>query len=94
MPKTYIRNPETGKLVESDSTPVDRTLKISGAAADAKVTGERLEALSSAVKFTAQTLTDEQKEQARENIGVGSAYKAEMVQAVLAALPTWEGGSY
>ena len=35
-----------------------------------------------------QTLTEEQKAQARENIGAAT------VEEVLAALPTWEGGSY
>lgn len=41
-----------------------------------------------AVLYTTQTLTEEQKAQARENIGAGT------VEDVLAALPTWEGGSY
>ena len=41
-----------------------------------------------AVLFTKQTLTDAQKVQARTNIGAAS------VTDILAALPTWEGGSY
>lgn len=41
-----------------------------------------------AVLYTAQTLTEQQKAQARENIGAAT------VEDVLAALPTWEGGSY
>ena len=41
-----------------------------------------------AVRYTPQTLTEEQKAQARENIGACT------VAEVLEALPTWEGGSY
>jgi hypothetical protein len=40
------------------------------------------------VRFTEQNLTEEQKAQARDNIGAAT------VVDVLAALPTWEGGSY
>lgn len=43
---------------------------------------------SDAVRYGPQTLTDDQKTQARKNIGAAT------VQDILDALPTWEGGSY
>ena len=46
----------------------------------------RIEAVS--VTHEKQSLTEEQKAQARENIGAAG------VEEVLEALPTWQGGSY
>lgn len=43
---------------------------------------------SNYVQYTEQYLTEDQKAQARFNIGAAT------VNDVLAALPTWEGGSY
>ena len=52
------------------------------------VVGGGGEISSDFVQYTEQSLTEKQKAQARSNIG------AVTVADVLAALPTWEGGSY
>lgn len=65
----YIRLPDGTWKKVNDGAPVDSTLKISGAAADAKAVGT---ALAETVKHNAvQELTDAQKVQARTNIGAG-----------------------
>lgn len=59
-------DPDTGYVI-------DDSLTVEGAAADAKAVGDAIADFSGDyVKYVAQTLTDAQKEQARENIGAGS----------------------
>lgn len=41
---------------------------------------------TTAVLYTAQTLTDAQKAQARENIGIGEEYRAQLIQDILDAI--------
>lgn len=70
---------DSGVLFSSGATEVDETLSKSGMAADAKTVGDELgklseeivdqqEIIENAVLYTEQNLTDEQKQQARENI--------------------------
>ena len=51
------------------------------------------EQMNSTIRYTAQELTDAQKEQARENIGANSLEvdTDELVDAVLAKLPVYDG---
>lgn len=59
---------------------IDPTLSISGAAADAETVGDELEVT---VKMVAQTLTDAQKAQAQENIGLENAVQySEDIEAI------------
>lgn len=62
---------EEGKLWTKDK--IDETLSIKGFSADAAAVGEALKNIKvdGFVSYTEQTLTDEQKAQARENIGAG-----------------------
>ena len=60
--------------------PLDKTLTVSGRAADAGAVGEALKKLPAAgdvVKYTQQDLTEAQKAQARENIGASTYYHTE-----------------
>ena len=47
MPKRYIRMPD-GSIIEDSGAPVDSSLIVSGAAADAAVVGEKFGELSEA----------------------------------------------
>ena len=60
---------EEGKLWTKDK--IDETLSIKGFSADAAAVGEALKSIKvdGFVSYTEQTLTDEQKDQARKNIG-------------------------
>ena len=60
--------------------PLDKTLTVSGRAADAAAVGEALKKLPAAgdsVKYTPQDLSEAQKAQARENIGASTYYHTE-----------------
>lgn len=61
----------TWAVVSGGSVDVDATLTKAGYAADAKAAGDAIQKATdkNAVRFVAQELTDEQKEQARKNIG-------------------------
>lgn len=65
---------EEGKLWTKDK--IDETLSIKGFSADAAAVGEALKNIKvdGFVSYTEQTLTDEQKTQARENIGAGENF--------------------
>lgn len=70
---------------------LERKLKpvktVNGVSADENGNVE-IELNSESVTYSPQILSEEQKAQARANIGAAT------VDDVLAALPTWEGGSY
>lgn len=59
MPKTYIRNPVTGKFVESGSMPIDSSLKVSGVAADAKAVGDAVKSFSEQIADLSVYVTPE-----------------------------------
>lgn len=63
-------DPETGYVI-------DKSLSIEGAAADAAKVGELKSALNEVVHVTAQTLTEQEKFIARQNIGAISANEVE-----------------
>lgn len=62
MPKKYIKLPD-GRIIEADGAPVDSSLSVGGAAAEAKATGERFIKLEEEITNYQYELTDDEKQE-------------------------------